>query len=102
MGTHPIFESDFDCLTDWKKRDYKSLRTARKMRYLGLVVVICLIIPSESLRSNYQNVDKRSMHLVNISNNRRKSSWLESMITTVLNRIDQMNTRQKSVRSFTG
>jgi len=20
MGTHPIFESDFDCLTDWKRR----------------------------------------------------------------------------------
>jgi len=19
MGTHPIFESDFDCLTDWAK-----------------------------------------------------------------------------------
>merc|ERR1711911_159563 len=20
MGTHPIFESDFDCLTEWRKR----------------------------------------------------------------------------------
>jgi len=20
MGTHPIFESDFDCLTDWNSR----------------------------------------------------------------------------------
>jgi len=27
MGTHPIFESDFDCLTDW----------LRKNVYLGLV-----------------------------------------------------------------
>merc|ERR1711948_182556 len=23
MGTHPIFESDFDCLTDWTKTDQK-------------------------------------------------------------------------------
>jgi len=23
MGTHPIFESDFDCLTEWKS--YKKL-----------------------------------------------------------------------------
>jgi len=24
MGTHPIFESDFDCLTDWKTKSVKS------------------------------------------------------------------------------
>merc|ERR1712110_1157668 len=24
MGTHPIFESDFDCLTEWKAKDFDS------------------------------------------------------------------------------
>merc|ERR1712136_114329 len=31
MGTHPIFESDFDCLTDWEKMA-KSLRSKRIKR----------------------------------------------------------------------
>merc|ERR1711935_328157 len=32
MGTHPIFESDFDCLTDDKKGSYsRSVRLARGM-----------------------------------------------------------------------
>jgi len=22
MGTHPIFESDFDCLTEWELNEY--------------------------------------------------------------------------------
>jgi len=22
MGTHPIFESDFDCLTEWQERRF--------------------------------------------------------------------------------
>jgi len=25
MGTHPIFESDFDCLTDWRFTPKKSM-----------------------------------------------------------------------------
>merc|ERR1711935_476650 len=26
MGTHPIFESDFDCLTDWKNKENRITR----------------------------------------------------------------------------
>jgi len=33
MGTHPIFESDFDCLTDSEKAP----RGAQKVRVLPLV-----------------------------------------------------------------
>jgi len=32
MGTHPIFESDFDCLTEWTMKEhnvYADLRTTR-------------------------------------------------------------------------
>jgi len=25
MGTHPIFESDFDCLTEWMKNERKEV-----------------------------------------------------------------------------
>jgi len=31
MGTHPIFESDFDCLTERGKRDEIERRVKRKI-----------------------------------------------------------------------
>jgi len=29
MGTHPIFESDFDCLTEWKQLWKQSIEMSR-------------------------------------------------------------------------
>merc|ERR1712206_44538 len=58
MGTHPIFESDFDCLTD-EKRTYlnmadsgvqiKKKRTFRKYTYRGVDLDQLLAIKSENL-----------------------------------------------------
>merc|ERR1712193_347065 len=32
MGTHPIFESDFDCLTDWTQTDPMAIKKASELR----------------------------------------------------------------------
>merc|ERR1711926_40219 len=58
MGTHPIFESDFDCLTD-EKRTYltmadsgvqiKKKRTFKKYTYRGVDLDQLLAIKSENL-----------------------------------------------------
>jgi len=32
MGTHPIFESDFDCLTEWRDRKMPEIRQKSMMR----------------------------------------------------------------------
>merc|ERR1712187_460429 len=45
MGTHPIFESDFDCLTDWNMGAYKYMneiwrkKQSETMRYLQRIRV---------------------------------------------------------------
>merc|ERR1712227_362330 len=37
MGTHPIFESDFDCLTDfWFWKFNKSIRDQYRFPYIGI------------------------------------------------------------------
>merc|ERR1712221_30889 len=32
MGTHPIFESDFDCLTDWTQTDQMAIQKVSELR----------------------------------------------------------------------
>merc|ERR1712228_823773 len=32
MGTHPIFESDFDCLTDWTQTDPMAIQKVSELR----------------------------------------------------------------------
>merc|ERR1712048_1049715 len=32
MGTHPIFESDFDCLTEWRQKSRQLWRKRFKLR----------------------------------------------------------------------
>merc|ERR1711953_1377761 len=49
MGTHPIFESDFDCLTDWRNR-----RVGKMKLFFGFIASIlanenpgCIFAPGE-------------------------------------------------------
>merc|ERR1712025_1381631 len=57
MGTHPIFESDFDCLTETDKKitmadagvQIKKKRTFRKYTYRGVDLDQLLAIKSENL-----------------------------------------------------
>jgi len=32
MGTHPIFESDFDCLTEWRDRKMQEIPQKSMMK----------------------------------------------------------------------
>merc|ERR1712141_262805 len=34
MGTHPIFESDFDCLTEWRQ-SIKMIKNKKKWKFWG-------------------------------------------------------------------
>jgi len=40
MGTHPIFESDFDCLTDWDSDQIKMSKVSRDQLYESVGAVL--------------------------------------------------------------
>merc|ERR1712131_567892 len=44
MGTHPIFESDFDCLTDWKRDGRQTYNNRLKGRECNKLVDQRLLI----------------------------------------------------------
>jgi len=44
MGTHPIFESDFDCLTEWMTRNWKFLLSVRRFWYSALSFILIFLL----------------------------------------------------------
>merc|ERR1712126_375629 len=60
MGTHPIFESDFDCLTDWVERMAQKLSFAENFALSGCAAVISktAAAPIERIKLLIQNQDE--------------------------------------------
>merc|ERR1712227_950935 len=64
MGTHPIFESDFDCLTEWPISTFKAkkskLRTSKQLsRYLLLIRFLIsreVLEKSQKLRTSFLSI----------------------------------------------
>merc|ERR1712045_1049622 len=48
MGTHPIFESDFDCLTEWLAKTYK-FYLANALAFSSSSLLPLVLLPSWSL-----------------------------------------------------
>merc|ERR1712151_820187 len=48
MGTHPIFESDFDCLTEWLAKTYK-FYLANALAFFSSSLLPLDLLPSWSL-----------------------------------------------------
>merc|ERR1711902_201455 len=63
MGTHPIFESDFDCLTDFKSAQWLQLKQlkvekARKERRSSRLSP--LIAPTQSKTASWSSLNSRN------------------------------------------
>merc|ERR1711935_286856 len=63
MGTHPIFESDFDCLTDSQKMEFDSncyrasLISFSVLHFLSVSALLTLIIVRGTVFDHYYNSD---------------------------------------------
>merc|ERR1739838_481721 len=76
MGTHPIFESDFDCLTERmseekrkRKKEYSSNDRCYRCGLKGHYGYDCDMIHGKSLQSEKSYRNKRPIHERNVFNN---------------------------------
>jgi len=61
MGTHPIFESDFDCLTEWASTDSQSILA----EFLIVSALVTLKIFSRATEKFWMSPSSPNMHLLN-------------------------------------
>merc|ERR1712136_123254 len=63
MGTHPIFESDFDCLTDFKSAQWlqlKQLKVAKARKERRSSRPSPLIAPTQSKTASWSSLNSRN------------------------------------------
>jgi len=61
MGTHPIFESDFDCLTEWANTDFQSIL----VEFLIVSAPVMLKIFSRAMEKFWISPSSLNMDLLN-------------------------------------
>merc|ERR1711915_558274 len=115
MGTHPIFESDFDCLTEWPQQALNSSgRSWSPKRVSTLTIMQEISSSSKTSKSNYHVFKKlephwlgahltaalswapiRERHLATQSQRRDASKFTESLITFIAAALERQQIETK-------
>merc|ERR1711953_1163197 len=88
MGTHPIFESDFDCLTEFKIK--RLIRNLEKARGNGTSMISLIIPPKEQIAKQQKMLADEYGTASNIKSRVNRLSVL-SAITSVQQRLKLYN-----------